>query len=637
VKIHFIAVGGTGMGALAILLKEAGHDVRGSDTALYPPMSTQLERAGIPVFVGFGDKNLEWGPDVVVVGNVCSKDHVEVLAAQARGITLESFPSLLEKTLLADRRALVIAGTHGKTTTTSIVAWLLRAAGRDPSWLVGGVPLNLRVAAHHGAGEAFVIEGDEYDTAFFDKKSKFLHYRPRRVILTSVEFDHADIFADLEAVKAAFREFLALIPSDGTLIVNRDDEGAMDVASAAACRAITYRVLASGDGDVRSADYTARVLTKRGSRRHTFEVFEHGESLGVFSSMMLGRYNIGNALAAIALVRAEGVAADELRRGLARFRGVRRRQELIGTAQGVRVFEDFAHHPTAVRVTLAAMRRRYHEGALRVCFEPRSASSRRAVFFDGFAEAFDAATAVYVGPLFAPEKIPVENRLDTHGLAGTIAARGITARAYDDVDALAAAVLEDAAPGDTIVVLSSGAFGGLTRKVLDGLGDPVIFAIEEDRPAIDALVTRYGMPNVRDFDDVESLVIRAPGAAPGGALVGCVNLQLVGDDAYLFGLSVAPERRGEGLGWVLADSVLRLSKMLGAQRVHLLTNDASDFFANRLGFQTCPADDVPDELHRNSNFAAGWRDGVTYMRTDVTAANQRLDDVGRAVGGAPTA
>jgi UDP-N-acetylmuramate: L-alanyl-gamma-D-glutamyl-meso-diaminopimelate ligase len=366
-------------------------------------------------------------------------------------------------------------------------------------------------------------------------------------------------------------------------------------------------------------------------------VFERGVSLGVFSSMMLGRYNVGNALAALALARLEGLEADELRRGLARFRGVRRRQELIGTAQGVRVFEDFAHHPTAVRVTLAAMRRRYHDGALRVCFEPRSASSRRAVFFEGYAEAFDAASTVYVGPLFSPEKIPADQRLDTRALAGQIAARGIVARAYDDVDALGAAVLDEAAPGDTIVVLSCGAFGGLTRRILEGLGDPVVFAVDEDRPAIDALVTRYGMPDVRDVDDVESLVIRVAGAAPGGPLVGCVNLQLVGEDAYLFGLATAPERRGEGLGWVLADSVLRLAKMLGARAVHLLTNDASDFFANRLGFITLPPEDVPDELRRNSNFAAGWRDGVTYMRTDVKAANQRLDDVGRAVGGAPTA
>ena len=200
-KIHFIGVGGTGMGALACLMRAAGHDVRGSDGPIYPPMSTQLERAGVQVFEGYKDANLAWTPDLVVVGNVCSKDHVEVLAARARGIRLESFPSLLEQTLLAEARPVVVAGTHGKTTTTSMVTWLLAQAGLDPSWLVGGVPRNLGRASGLGQGEYFVIEGDEYDTAFFDKKSKFLHYRPEIAILTSVEFDHADIFDDMEAVR----------------------------------------------------------------------------------------------------------------------------------------------------------------------------------------------------------------------------------------------------------------------------------------------------------------------------------------------------------------------------------------------------------------------------------------------------
>ncbi|MBC8072062.1 MAG: hypothetical protein IAG13_27320, partial [Deltaproteobacteria bacterium] len=242
-KVHFIAIAGTGMGALARLLVEAGHEVRGSDTAIYPPMSEQLARAEIPVMIGFAAENLDWAPDAIVVGNVCSKDHPEVVAALARGLPLESFPSLLARLLLASRDPLVVAGTHGKTTTTSLLAWFLREAGLDPSYLVGGVPLNFGIGAHLGKGRAFVIEGDEYDTAFFDKRSKFLHYRPKRAILTSVEFDHADIFAGLDEVRAAFAAFVATIPEAGELVVNADDSEAMGIAATARCKVTTYRVL----------------------------------------------------------------------------------------------------------------------------------------------------------------------------------------------------------------------------------------------------------------------------------------------------------------------------------------------------------------------------------------------------------
>src|SRR3954447_10800206 len=239
-KIHLIGIAGTGMGSLAGLLRAAGHDVRGSDEHLYPPMSTQLAEQGIPVMEGFSGSNLDWKPDRVVVGNVCRKDHVEVLAAQERGIPLASFPSLLSELFLETRRSVVVAGTHGKTTCSSLLSHVLTSAGRDPSFLIGGVPVNFRQSWRLGQGTDFVVEGDEYDTAFFDKKSKFLHYRPKVVILTSVEFDHADIFADEEAVKAAFREFVALIPPDGDLVVCAASPGALEVARTARCRVATY-------------------------------------------------------------------------------------------------------------------------------------------------------------------------------------------------------------------------------------------------------------------------------------------------------------------------------------------------------------------------------------------------------------
>jgi UDP-N-acetylmuramate: L-alanyl-gamma-D-glutamyl-meso-diaminopimelate ligase len=615
-KVHLIGVGGTGMGAFAGLLQAAGHEVRGSDTKLYPPMSTQLEAAGIPVFEGFRAENLDWGPDCVVVGNVCGRDHVEVVAAQARGLPLESFPSLLETAMLPDRRPLVIAGTHGKTTTTSLVAWILTVAGQQPSALVGGVPINFERGHVFGRGPAIVLEGDEYDTAFFDKGSKFFHYRPYRAIVTSVEFDHADIFADLEAVKAAFVRFVALIPAEGDLVVSAEDAGAMEVAKAARCPVTTYRVLGEAD-DVRSADYTCRVEAKRGGGRTVFEVFERGASLGEFSTTLVGTYNLGNILAAAALARKEGVSVEALRDAIRRFRGVRRRQELVGIASGIRVVMDFAHHPTAVRVTTTAIRKNFRNGALHVCFEPRSASSRRAVFEAGYAESFAAASRVYVGPLFRPEKIPPDQRLDPVQLARGIAQNGIEAAAYASVDELAQAVLAAAAPGDTVLLLTSGAFGGLADKILTGLGDAVMFGTADDMPEVQALCRSYELvPTVMD-DRTETLVLRDAE----GKVVGCVSLRISGAQALLFNLAVARERRGEGLGWILADGILRRARILGVNQVYLVTTGAADFFAGKLGATPATTAEIDPALREAPQFAAAAERGVC-MKIDPTYRRQ---------------
>jgi UDP-N-acetylmuramate: L-alanyl-gamma-D-glutamyl-meso-diaminopimelate ligase len=560
-------------------------------------MSTQLARAEIPLFEGFDAANLEWSPERVVVGNVCSKDHPEVVEAQRRDIKLESFPSMLSATLLAERKPIVVTGTHGKTTTSAIVTWLLQACGADPSWLIGGVPQNLNTGAHLGGGEAIVLEGDEYDTAFFDKGSKFLHYRPHRAILTSVEYDHADIFDDIEQVRVAFRKFVDLIPAEGQLVVHRDDSEAMGIAANAGCQVTTYRVLPERDEDLSSADYCCKVLTSGHARRTLLEVFERGESLGEFSTLLVGRYNIANLLAAIAVARAEGCEAGALRDAVRRFRGVKRRQELLGVAQGVRLLEDFAHHPTAVHLTVTAVRRRYPENGLRVCFEPRSSSSRRSVFFEAYSSAFDAASEVYVAPVFRPERVPDGEVLDTRALAQAISTRGAPARAFETIDELSQAVLEDASPGDTVLLLSSGAFEGLQRTLLDGLGDAVVPGAPEDKPAVNRLLESYGLTPMVDPENVDSLVIRGE-----DGLVGCVNLQITGDSAFLFGLAVRKDRRGEGLGWVLADSVLRRSRTLGAKEVYLLPGDSADFFAGKLGFSVVAVDSVRGRLESVSNF-----------------------------------
>jgi len=604
-KVHLIGIGGTGMGALAGLLKQAGHDVRGSDGPLYPPMSTQLAQAGVTVFTGFAAENLDWAPDCVVVGNVCSRDHVEVAAALAQGLPLESFPSLLAKLLLPSRRSLVIAGTHGKTTTSALVTWLLVAAGRKPSALIGGVPQNLGRGALYGEGDAIVLEGDEYDTAFFDKGSKFFHYRPQRAILTSVEFDHADIFADLDAVKAAFLRFVALIPADGDLIVCADDAGAMEVARAARCRLTTYRVLGEGD-EPASADYSARVSIKRGGGQTVFELFERGESLGEFATSLVGAYNVANIVAAVAMARREGVEVEPLRDAVRRFRGVKRRQELLGIAAGTRVVTDFAHHPTAVKVTVTAVRRHFPNSKLHVCFEPRSASSRRAVFFEGYAEAFAAASRVYVGPLFNPGKIPEDQRLDPVGLARAIAAHGIEAAAYHSVDELGAAVLGQVAPGDTVLLLSSGSFGDLGNKLLKGLGDAFMFATPDDMPAVHALCEGYGLAPTEFDDSTETLILREPE----GDVVGCCSLKVAGTQALLFNLAVAKSRRGEGLGWILADGTIRRARNVGVRTIYLATNHAADFFANRVGFVPADTEAVDPQLQASPHFAPIHEGGV---------------------------
>jgi len=605
-KVHLIGIGGTGMGAFAGLLQEAGHDVRGSDSQLFPPMSTQLAAAKIPVFEGFRAENLDWEPDFVVVGNVCGREHVEVVGAQARGLALESFPSLLEKVVLPERRALVVAGTHGKTTTSSLLTWMLQVAGQQPSALVGGVPINLGRGYLFGRGPSIVLEGDEYDTAFFDKGSKFFHYRPFRAIVTSVEFDHADIFADLDAVKAAFVRFVELIPPEGDLVVCADDAGALEVSRTARCKVTTYRVLDAGgsDGDdPRSADYTCRVEAKRGRGMMVFEVFEHGTSLGEFQTTLVGTYNLGNVLAALAVARLEGASVPALHDAVRRFLGVKRRQELLGIASGIRVVTDFAHHPTAVRLTTTAIRRRFPNGRMFVCFEPRSASSRRAVFTDGYAESFAAASHVYVGPLFRPEKIPLDQRLDPQQLARAIAANGIESTAHADVDELAQAVLAEAAPGDTILLLTSGSFGGLGDKILKALGDAVMFATPEDLTPVHALCASYGLAPTIPGDTTETLIIREPE----GAVVGCVSLRMVGAQALLFNLAIARERRGEGLGWMLADGILRRARMLGVQQVYLVTTDATDFFAGKLGATPASVEEIDPQIRRDPNFVLGER------------------------------
>jgi UDP-N-acetylmuramate: L-alanyl-gamma-D-glutamyl-meso-diaminopimelate ligase len=609
-KVHLIGIAGTGMGSLAGLLKAAGHDVRGSDEHVYPPMSTQLAEQGIQVFEGFRPENLDWRPDRVVVGNVCRKDHVEVLAAAERQLALYSFPSLLADLFLQDRTSVVIAGTHGKTTTSSIVAHLLNDAGRDPSFLIGGVPLNFRQSWRLGRGPEFVVEGDEYDTAFFDKGSKFFHYRPHTAILTSVEFDHADIFRDEEAVKTAFRKFVTLIPEDGNLLVCAASPGALDVARVARCNVTTYGRPGSG------ADWIFEVAARSSGGRAVLDIARRGERVLTLETSLPGIYNKENLVGAVAAASILGVDLQAIARASRRFQGVKRRQEVRGIAAGVTVVDDFAHHPTAIRETVLALKGRYGPGKLIAAFEPRSATSRRAVFQHEFADALSVADEVVLAPLYAPEKVPEAERLDVERLAADLRREDIPARVIASVDETAAHLAERASPGDTVLIMSSGDYGGLHDKVLFRLGDPVMPSRIEYKPRISALLNRVGIAHpVLDQFWPSYLVI--PGPAPDDPLVGCVAVEVADDVALLRMLAVAPERRGEGLGYLLVEAATERARTQGVRTLYLVTDGAQGYFGEKLGFVPTDRKDVAPGIASTAEYLLARSKTATWMKKEL--------------------
>jgi UDP-N-acetylmuramate: L-alanyl-gamma-D-glutamyl-meso-diaminopimelate ligase len=464
--VHLTAIGGTGMGALAGLLHARGVRVTGSDRALYPPMSEMLAAWGIPVALGFEAKNLEPRPDLVVIGNAVRPDNPEARAAIDGGIPYRSFPDALHELAMAGRHSVVVAGTHGKTTTTSLLGALLAGVGLDPSVLVGGVALDFGGPFRDGAGPHFVVEGDEYDSAFFDKTPKFLHYHPRTLLLTSVEFDHADIYRDLEHVKEAFRLLVRSLPADGAIVAALDEPNVCDVLDGAPCRVIGY-----GVGD---AEHGFRALDLEvGPEGTGFRVLRNEEELGRARVPLYGRHNVANALGALATALSLGAPFAGAAAALARFQGVRRRQEVRGTVRGVTVLDDFAHHPTAVRETIAGMRERYPDRRLVAVLEPRSNTSRRAIFQGDFVDALSGADRAVIAvvpkePLYSATG-PVTEYLDAARVAADLRARGGDAEAIDGVDAIVARLAETSHPGDVVLVMSNGDFGGLWGKLLERL------------------------------------------------------------------------------------------------------------------------------------------------------------------------
>ena len=463
-KIHISGVCGTATASLAGLLKAKGHQVTGSDQDVYPPMSDELARMGVPVASPYAESNVPKDADLVVIGNALSRGNPEVEAVLDAKRRYTSQAALLADEFLRDRVSLVVAGTHGKTTTTSMLTYILRHAGFDPSFLIGGVSLDLGTSYGLGSGRHFVVEGDEYDTAFFDKRPKFVHYLPDIAIIGNLEFDHADIYSDLAAVQLAFTRLMSVIPRRGLLIAGIESPGLVEILGRAKSRVATFAL-----GNVAAASWQARdvVLSAQGA---SFEVVHDGGLLGRIAMSASGNHNVRNALAATIAALEAGVPFDRIVTAFAAFRGVKRRLEVRGQARGITVYDDFAHHPTAVRETIAALRSRIGAGERVVTiFEPRSYTSRTKVFELDFARAFAAADEVVIAAAHLPGKVPEAQRISEETLVASINREGGHARFIRAVDEIVADLRGRLREGDHVLVLSNGGFGGIHDKLLGAL------------------------------------------------------------------------------------------------------------------------------------------------------------------------
>jgi UDP-N-acetylmuramate: L-alanyl-gamma-D-glutamyl-meso-diaminopimelate ligase len=449
--VHILGICGTFMGGIAAIARAAGHRVTGSDLNVYPPMSTQLAALGIDIVQGFDATQLDPAPDVVVVGNVMSRGKPVIEALLERGIPFASGPEWLARAVLHDRWVLAVAGTHGKTTTSSMLAHILEDAGLSPGFLIGGVPGNFDVSARLGNSPFFVIEADEYDTAFFDKRAKFVHYKPRTLVLNNLEFDHADIYRDLEAIKQQFNHLLRIVPGTGLVVHNAADANLDDVI-ARGC----WTSRESFGSTAVQAQWRASLP---GADHARFEVLFDGKPQGMVEWSMLGAHNVDNALAAIAAARHAGVPVKDSIAALSRFKGVRRRMELTGSAAGIQVYDDFAHHPTAITTTIDGLRRRIGKARLVAVLEARSNTMRMGVHKETLAPSLRGADAVY---LFAPPDLG----WDADAVAKAI---GPQATTVATIEALLARLHGELVAGDHVLIMSNGGFGGLHRKLLDAL------------------------------------------------------------------------------------------------------------------------------------------------------------------------
>lgn len=452
---------GTAMASLAGLFKSLGANVTGSDQNVYPPMSTQLEKLGIKIKEGYKKENLIPRPDLVIVGNVIRKDYDEAQALLASDIPYTSLPKAMGEYVIEDRHSIVVSGTHGKTTTTSMMAWIAECVGEKPGFLIGGIPKNYDYSFKIPEGNFFVIEGDEYDTAFFDKVPKFIHYKPKSVILTSIEFDHADIYKDINDVKKAFNTLMELIPEDGNLISWAEGEHVVEAAKK--CKAknnISYG-LNRGDYQAKNIAFTAEFCE--------FDVEHNGIKIDHVKLKAFGKHNILNALATYALSKTLHWNMEKVKKGLETFEGVKRRQEILGKPNNITVIEDFAHHPTAVYVTIESIKDRYQNAKVFALFEPRSATSRRNIFQKDYVNAFLRADVTILPDVYNAGTLKEDERLSPDVIVKELKKKGKEAHVIPKIDDIVSFLKNAAKPGDVILVMSNGSFGGIYQKILTAL------------------------------------------------------------------------------------------------------------------------------------------------------------------------
>jgi UDP-N-acetylmuramate: L-alanyl-gamma-D-glutamyl-meso-diaminopimelate ligase len=455
--IHLIGICGTAMASLAGMLRERGFHVTGSDAAAYPPMSDFLAELGIPVAQPFAEINLQPPPDVVIVGNAISRGNVELEYVLDRRIPFQSLPQVLHDEFLAGRDVIAVAGTHGKTTTTSMLAWIFHVAGLDPSFLIGGIAENFQSSFRIADGNNFIIEGDEYDTAFFDKGPKFLHYFPDSVILSSVEFDHADIYKDLDAVKIAFKRLVNLVPRRGRIVAWDGNENVDECLTKAFCKVERYGF--SDESMWRVAD------VRYSPDRTAWRVLRDGRPWAEFEFSLAGEYNVLNATAAAVMAAGYGIAQNKIAEALLTFQSVKRRLEVCAEINGVTIIDDFAHHPTAIAQTLKALRTRYNGRRLWAVLEPRSNTLRRNVFQRELVEALSLADRVIIAAIFKPEAVPENERLHPEHVIADLQRNGKPAQLLAGADEIIDALVPELRPGDVVGILSNGGFGGIYEKL----------------------------------------------------------------------------------------------------------------------------------------------------------------------------
>lgn len=465
-RVYLIGICGTAMASLAGMLQQRGYEIAGSDEHVYPPMSTYLEQLRIPVLEGYTKEHLEtFRPDLVVIGNAAASTNPEAAATVALDLPYTSMAEAIHQFFIKGKHSIVVTGTHGKTTTTSLMAWLLEAAGRDPSFVVGGIPLNFHQNFKLGGGADFVIEGDEYNTAFFDKGPKFLHYGANTLLVNNIEFDHADIYADLGAIVDAFRKVVRTVEPGDVIVANGDDENVKPLRFEARSRWVTFGWNRTCDVFATNCDFQPDATE--------FTAWWEGREWFRFRTTLSGRHNVLNALADAAIARLRGLEAEEIQKGLETFQGIKRRMEVRGVERGVTVIDDFAHHPTAIATTLNGAKKRYPGRRLWALFEPRSISSSRKEFEGGYIDAFREADRVVIGPIFHRQRYETRYGLDkmmsVPAIVDGLAASGVPAEQIDDFDAIARHVAREGQPDDVVVVMSSGAFGGVHEKILEAL------------------------------------------------------------------------------------------------------------------------------------------------------------------------